>query len=97
MILATNIAETSITINGIKYVIDTGVVKSRGYNPNTGISSLFVMPVSKAQARQRAGRAGREVKTWYIITGQQSGTCFRLYTEDDFFKFRDNTIPEILR
>ena len=61
VVLATNIAETSITINGIKYVVDCGLVKARVYNPRIGIDSLVVIPVSKAAARQRAGRAGREV------------------------------------
>lgn len=57
-ILATNIAETSITIPGVKYVIDTGFVKARGYNAKLGADSLQVVPVSQAQARQRSGRAG---------------------------------------
>ena len=58
VILSTNIAETSITIPGVKYVIDTGMVKARGYNPRVGLDLLLVQPISKAQARQRAGRAG---------------------------------------
>ena len=57
-ILATNIAETSITIPGVRYVIDTGFVKARGYNAKLGADSLQVVPVSQAQARQRSGRAG---------------------------------------
>ncbi len=61
VILATNIAETSITISGIKYVIDCGVAKVRGYNSKIGIESLTIQPISKASARQRMGRAGREV------------------------------------
>ncbi|KAG9333074.1 hypothetical protein JZ751_013497, partial [Albula glossodonta] len=69
VILSTNIAETSITISGIKYVIDTGMVKAKKYNP--------VQRVSKAQAWQRAGRAGRE----------DSGFCYRLYTEEEFDNF----------
>ncbi|PRP85344.1 hypothetical protein PROFUN_07052 [Planoprotostelium fungivorum] len=87
IILATNIAETSITINGIKYVIDTGMVKSRSFDSRAGVDSLKVVPVSKAAARQRTGRAGRE----------SSGTCYRLYTEEDFYKLEDNTVPEIQR
>jgi len=87
VILATNIAETSITINGVKYVIDTGVVKVRGFNSRIGIDSLVVVPISKSAARQRAGRAGRE----------SSGVCFRLYTEEDFHRLNENTIPEIMR
>eukprot|EP01135_Chromosphaera_perkinsii_P011544 Nk52_evm2s2438 gene=Nk52_evmTU2s2438 len=87
VILATNIAETSITINGIKYVVDPGLVKSRGYNPRIGLDTLTVAPISKAQAQQRAGRAGRE----------QAGACYRLYTEEEFDKMEPETKPEILR
>lgn len=63
VILATNIAETSITISGVRYVIDTGFVKARGYNAKLGADSLQVVPVSQAQARQRSGRAGGE-RSW---------------------------------
>ena len=87
VILSTNIAETSVTIDGIRYVIDSGMVKSRDFNPNTGLDALRGVPVSRAQARQRAGRAGR----------QASGKCFRLYTEDTFDSFLDFTVPEIQR
>ena len=66
VILATNIAETSITISGIKYVIDCGVAKVRGYNSKIGIESLTIQPISKASARQRMGRAGREVNIYSI-------------------------------
>lgn len=58
-VLATNIAETSLTIDGIKYVIDPGFCKQKSYNPKTGMESLIVTPVSKASANQRAGRAGK--------------------------------------
>ncbi len=58
MILATNIAETSITVPGVRYAIDTGFVKARSYSARLGSDSLQVVPVSKAQARQRSGRAG---------------------------------------
>ena len=68
--MATNIAETSITINGIVFVIDCAFVKLRAYNPRTLIESLVVTPISKASASQRAGRAGRN----------RPGKCFRLYT-----------------
>lgn len=68
--MATNIAETSITINGIVFVIDCAFVKLRAYNPRTTIESLVVTPISKASASQRAGRAGRN----------RPGKCFRLYT-----------------
>ncbi|XP_030042031.1 ATP-dependent RNA helicase DHX33 [Microcaecilia unicolor] len=87
VILSTNIAETSITITGIKYVIDTGMVKAKKYNPESGLEILAVQRVSKAQAWQRTGRAGRE----------DNGVCYRLYTEDDFEKFDKMTIPEIQR
>ncbi|XP_043704175.1 pre-mRNA-splicing factor ATP-dependent RNA helicase DEAH10 isoform X2 [Telopea speciosissima] len=87
VILATNIAETSVTIPRIKYVIDPGFVKARSYNPLTGIESLIVIPTSKAQALQRSGRAGRE----------GPGKCFRLYPESEFSKLRDSTVPEIKR
>lgn len=56
VVLATNIAETSLTIDGIKYVVDPGFVKQKSYNPRTGMESLIVTPVSKAQANQRAGK-----------------------------------------
>jgi HrpA-like RNA helicase len=61
VVLATNIAETSITISGIRYVIDCGVAKVRGFNPKVGVESLLIHPISKSSARQRMGRAGREV------------------------------------
>ncbi|XP_016096386.1 probable ATP-dependent RNA helicase DHX35, partial [Sinocyclocheilus grahami] len=70
VVVATNIAETSITINGVVFVIDCAFVKLRAYNPRTAIESLIVTPISKASACQRAGRAGRN----------RAGKCFRLYT-----------------
>ncbi|BFG39791.1 hypothetical protein CerSpe_260660 [Prunus speciosa] len=88
VVLATNIAETSLTIDGIKYVIDPGFCKTKSYNPRTGMESLQVTPISKASARQRAGRSGR--------TGP--GKCFRLYTAYNHqHDLDDNTIPEIQR
>ncbi|XP_037771510.1 probable ATP-dependent RNA helicase DHX35 isoform X3 [Chelonia mydas] len=87
VIVATNIAETSITINGIAFVIDCGFVKLRAYNPKTAIECLVVVPVSKASANQRAGRAGRN----------RSGKCYRLYTEEDFEKLPQSTVPEMQR
>ncbi|CAM4572985.1 unnamed protein product [Lepidochelys olivacea] len=87
VILSTNIAETSITIAGIKYVVDTGMVKAKKFSPESGLEVLAVQRVSKAQAWQRTGRAGRE----------DSGICYRLYTEDEFQKFDKMTIPEIQR
>lgn len=88
VILATNIAETSITIDGIFYVIDPGFVKQNAYDPKLGMDSLVVTPVSQAQAKQRAGRAGR--------TGP--GKCFRLYTEAAYnSEMLPTTIPDIQR
>ncbi|KAK7163916.1 hypothetical protein R3I94_002586 [Phoxinus phoxinus] len=87
VILSTNIAETSITISGIKYVIDTGMVKAKRYNPDSGLEVLAVQRVSKAQAWQRAGRAGRA----------EAGSCYRLYTEDEFDNLANMTVPEIQR
>ncbi|XP_047563597.1 ATP-dependent RNA helicase DHX33 isoform X1 [Lutra lutra] len=87
VILSTNIAETSITITGIKHVVDTGMVKAKTYNPDSGLEVLAVQRVSKAQAWQRTGRAGRE----------GSGVCYRLYTEDEFEKLEKMTVPEIQR
>ncbi|CAO3645325.1 unnamed protein product [Cunninghamella blakesleeana] len=87
VILATNIAETSITIPGIKYVIDCGLAKLRGFNPKIGVESLLLHPISKSSAWQRTGRAGREA----------AGVCYRLYTEDTFRELDDDTVPEIRR
>lgn len=71
VILATNIAETSITINGIRYVVDCGLAKERAFNSRIGIDSLMVSPISKAAARQRCGRAGREA-SHFAPTGYHS-------------------------
>ncbi|RCK66505.1 Pre-mRNA-splicing factor ATP-dependent RNA helicase prp22 [Candida viswanathii] len=88
VILATNIAETSITIDGIYYVVDPGFVKINLYDPKLGMDSLKVSPISQAQANQRSGRAGR--------TGP--GKCYRLYTEKAYQKeMIPNSIPEIQR
>lgn len=87
-IVATNIAETSLTIDGIVYVVDPGFSKQKIYNPRTRVESLLVSPISKASAQQRAGRAGRT----------RPGKCFRLYTEKAFKKeLIEQTYPEILR
>eukprot|EP00600_Ochromonadales_sp_CCMP1393_P018471 CAMPEP_0175037396 /NCGR_PEP_ID=MMETSP0005-20121125/24336_1 /TAXON_ID=420556 /ORGANISM="Ochromonas sp., Strain CCMP1393" /LENGTH=531 /DNA_ID=CAMNT_0016298729 /DNA_START=3 /DNA_END=1598 /DNA_ORIENTATION=- len=86
-ILATNIAETSVTIPGITYVVDTGFVKTRFVAPTTGVEMLKVLPVSQFQANQRAGRAGR----------MSAGKCYRLYTEDSFNKLPTAALPEIQR
>ncbi|XP_053377827.1 pre-mRNA-splicing factor ATP-dependent RNA helicase DHX16-like isoform X1 [Mercenaria mercenaria] len=88
VVLATNIAETSLTVDGIKYVLDPGFSKQNSYNARTGMDSLVVTPVSKASANQRAGRAGRV----------SAGKCFRLYTAWAYKnELEDNTIPEIQR
>lgn len=63
MIVATNIAETSLTVDGIQYVIDCGYSKLKVYNPKIGMDSLQVTPISQANAQQRSGRAGRTGKT----------------------------------
>lgn len=87
-IVSTNIAETSLTIDGIVYVVDPGFSKQKVYNPRIRVESLLVSPISKASAQQRAGRAGRT----------RPGKCFRLYTEGAFKKeLIDQTYPEILR
>ncbi|KZZ99651.1 ATP-dependent RNA helicase DHX8 [Moelleriella libera RCEF 2490] len=88
VVIATNIAETSITIDEIYYVVDPGFVKQNAYDPKLGMDSLVITPVSQAQANQRAGRAGR--------TGP--GKCFRLYTEAAYqSEMLPTTIPEIQR
>jgi len=88
VVVATNIAETSITIDGIVFVVDPGFAKQKVYNPRIRVESLLVSPVSKASASQRAGRAGRT----------QPGKCFRLYTEKAFKQeLTEQTYPEILR
>lgn len=88
VIISTNIAETSLTIDGIVYVVDPGFSKQKIYNPRIRVESLLVSPISKASAQQRAGRAGRT----------RPGKCFRLYTEDAFKKeLIEQTYPEILR
>ncbi|TRX97603.1 hypothetical protein FHL15_001358 [Xylaria flabelliformis] len=88
IVIATNIAETSITIDNIHYVIDPGFAKQKAYDPKLGMDSLIVTPISQAQANQRAGRAGR--------TGP--GKCFRLYTETAYqSEMLPTTIPDIQR
>jgi ATP-dependent RNA helicase DDX35 len=87
VILSTNIAEASVTIEGIVYVIDSGFVKLRAYNPTTNIESLTPVPISKASATQRAGRSGRT----------RPGKCFRLYTQSAYNSLPNTTAPEIQR
>jgi pre-mRNA-splicing factor ATP-dependent RNA helicase DHX15/PRP43 len=87
-IVSTNIAETSLTIDGVVYVIDPGFAKQKVYNPRIRVESLLVSPISQASAKQRAGRAGRT----------QPGKCFRLYTKKAFLdELQEQTYPEILR
>jgi pre-mRNA-splicing factor ATP-dependent RNA helicase DHX15/PRP43 len=87
-IIATNIAETSLTIDGIVYVVDSGLSKQKVYNPRMRVESLMVSPISKASSKQRAGRAGRT----------RAGKCYRLYTEATYKnELSETTHPEILR
>ncbi|XP_029160100.1 ATP-dependent RNA helicase DHX33-like [Nylanderia fulva] len=87
LVLATNVAETSVTIGGIRHVIDTGVVKARTHHPMTGLDMLRVEKISQAQAWQRTGRAARE----------SPGKCYRAYTREEFEKMKDMPVPEIQR
>lgn len=87
VVLATNIAETSITIPGVKYVVDSGLVKEKVFSPHTGIETLQVLPVSQSSSVQRAGRAGRE----------GPGECYRLYTKEAFHTLETAPLPEIHR
>ncbi len=87
IIIATNIAETSLTIPGIRYVVDAGLARISRYNPRTRTKRLPVEPVSKSSANQRKGRAGRV----------QDGICIRLYSEEDFEARSPHTQPEIQR
>uniref|UniRef100_A0AAX7VSJ3 RNA helicase n=1 Tax=Astatotilapia calliptera TaxID=8154 RepID=A0AAX7VSJ3_ASTCA len=87
-IVATNIAETSLTVDGIMFVVDSGYCKLKVFNPRIGMDALQVYPISQANANQRAGRAGR--------TGP--GQCYRLYTQSAFKnEMLTTTIPEIQR
>jgi ATP-dependent helicase HrpA len=87
IIVATNVAETSITIPGIKYVIDSGLARISRYSPRTRTTSLPVTPVSKSSADQRQGRCGRV----------ENGVCIRLFAEDDYQSRPQYTPPEIIR
>lgn len=87
-IVATNIAETSLTVDGIMFVVDSGYCKLKVYNPRIGMDALQIYPISQANANQRSGRAGR--------TGP--GCCYRLYTERQYKQeLLSNTVPEIQR
>ncbi len=87
IIVSTNVAETSLTIPGIKYVIDTGLARIPSYSPRTRTTALPVQPISQSSANQRLGRCGRV----------ENGVCIRLYDEDDFNGRPFFTAPEILR
>ncbi|EKE37673.1 helicase, putative [Entamoeba nuttalli P19] len=88
VIISTNIAETSLTVQGIKYVIDSGLGKWKIYNPKIGMDSLQIFPESKQNAEQRKGRAGRT----------EAGICYRLFTENTFkYDLLESPIPEIQR
>lgn len=85
IVLATNVAETSVTIPGIKYVVDTGAVKELSYDPRKKVSALRIVKVTKSSADQRKGRAGR--------TGP--GKCYRIYSNEDYEAMFPTSIPEI--
>lgn len=87
VVLATNVAETSLTVPGIRYVIDTGLARVKRYSVRNKVEQLQVERISQAAARQRAGRCGRVM----------DGICIRLYDEEDFLQRPDHTDPEILR
>jgi ATP-dependent helicase HrpA len=87
IVVATNVAETSLTIPGIRYVVDTGLARIAQYLPGSRINSLPIRPVSQSSADQRTGRCGRV----------QAGVCVRLYSEDDYARRARFTPPEILR
>lgn len=87
IIVATNVAETSLTIPGIKYVVDTGFARIPSYSPRTRTTALPVSPISQSSANQRLGRCGRV----------ENGVCIRLFDEDDFNSRPFFTSPEILR
>jgi len=87
VVLATNVAETSLTVPGIRYVVDTGLARVKRYSYRNKVEQLQIEPISQAAANQRAGRCGRV----------SDGVCIRLYAEDDFAKRPRFTDPEILR
>ncbi len=87
VILATNVAETSLTVPNIRYVIDSGLARIKRYSPRSRIELLKIEPISQAAANQRAGRCGRVM----------NGVCVRLYSEEDFARRPAHTDPEILR
>ena len=87
IIISTNIAESSVTIPGIRIVVDNGLVKIKEHRSTLGLDSLLVKPISKSAAIQRKGRAGRE----------GPGKCLRMYTEQSYLSLEEDNKPEILR
>ncbi|MFU2486665.1 ATP-dependent RNA helicase HrpA [Thauera sp. WH-1] len=87
VVLSTNVAETSLTVPGIRYVVDTGLARIKRYSPRNKVEQLQVEKVAQSAAQQRAGRCGRVM----------DGICIRLYDEDDFKRRQPHTDPEILR
>ena len=87
IVLATNVAETSLTVPGIRYVVDAGTARISRYSARTKVQRLPIEPISQASANQRAGRCGRVAP----------GVCIRLYSEEDFAGRPEFTEPEILR
>ncbi|HHW64803.1 MAG TPA: ATP-dependent RNA helicase HrpA [Rhodocyclaceae bacterium] len=87
VVLSTNVAETSLTVPGIRYVVDTGLARIKRYSPRNKVEQLQVEKIAQSAAKQRAGRCGRVM----------DGICFRLYDEDDFNRRPAHTDPEILR
>ncbi|KXT16061.1 hypothetical protein AC579_7101 [Pseudocercospora musae] len=86
VILSTNIAETSVTVPGVRFVVDSGRFKMKQFRSKLGLESLLAKPISKSSAEQRKGRAGREA----------AGQCYRLYTESTYKDLEQDTKPEIL-
>jgi ATP-dependent helicase HrpB len=87
VIVSTNVAETSVTIDGVRHVVDSGLARVARYDPERGINTLFVEPISRASAEQRKGRAGRTAP----------GTCHRLWTESGHLNRPERNTPEIQR
>ncbi|WP_249116046.1 ATP-dependent RNA helicase HrpA [Azoarcus sp. L1K30] len=87
VVLSTNVAETSLTVPGIRYVVDTGLARVKRYSPRNKVEQLQIEKIAQSAAQQRAGRCGRVM----------DGICFRLYDEDDFARRQAHTDPEILR
>ena len=87
IVLATNVAETSITVPGIRYVVDTGLARVKRYSYRNKVEQLLIEPISQAAANQRSGRCGRVA----------DGICIRLYSETDFARRPAYTDPEIMR